>query len=132
MKKTVPKTIFFSLAFLNRFWVDFGRVLGGVWGGFGDSFLQLGRTFSKLLDHFLIFCCLKALEAHVGIQFGCLKRFREGFGGVLEWFWGLFFATWVYIFQIACPFLDFLMFEGTRRTFYPCWEVSGLKKSDVS
>ena len=44
MKKTLPKTMYFSHAFFNGFWRGLGRVLGGFWEGLGAPW--------RLLEHF--------------------------------------------------------------------------------
>ena len=46
VKKTLPKTMYFSHAFFNRFWRGLGRVLGGFWEGFGSSLASLGALLS--------------------------------------------------------------------------------------
>ena len=48
-EKKVPKTIYFSHAFLNRFWKGLGRVLGGFGEGFGVSWASLGALFDLFL-----------------------------------------------------------------------------------
>ena len=42
VKKTFPKTVFFSHVFLIGFGKGLGRDLGGFWEGFGTSWASLG------------------------------------------------------------------------------------------
>ena len=42
VKKTVRKITYFSHAIFNRFWRGLGRVLGGVWEGFGEGLGRFG------------------------------------------------------------------------------------------
>ena len=41
VKKTFPKTMFFSHTFFNGFWKGLGRDLGGFWEGFGTFWASL-------------------------------------------------------------------------------------------
>jgi len=45
--KTLPKTMYFSHAFLNGFWRALGRVLGGFWEVLGVSWATFLRLFSS-------------------------------------------------------------------------------------
>ena len=46
VKKTLPKTMYFSHAFFNGFWGGLGRVWGGFWEGFGGPLASLGAFLS--------------------------------------------------------------------------------------
>ena len=53
MKKVLPKTMFFSRAFWNRFsrvWGGFGGVLAGVWDLLGRYCGIIGLLFFRLCD----------------------------------------------------------------------------------
>ena len=77
MEKTIPKTMYFLHAFLNRFWRSLGRVLGDVWDLLGVSWGTFKRLFSRL-------CCQEGprggQEASWAQFSMVLDRFWEGFG----------------------------------------------------
>ena len=85
MKKTIPKTMYFSHAFFYRFWRGLGRVLGGFWESFGRPLAFLGALLS------LFFQGLFAKRAQEGprggqevswVRFGRVWRgFAKGLGG---------------------------------------------------
>ena len=50
--KTLPKTMYFSHAFLNGFWRVLGRVLGGFWEGFGRVLGEFWEDFGKIFEAF--------------------------------------------------------------------------------
>ena len=79
-KKTIPKTMYFLHAFLNRFWRGLGRVLGEVWDLLGVSW----GTFKPL---FLRLCCQEGSRGSKRRPRGLLGSISEGFRRVLGRVW---------------------------------------------
>ena len=75
-KKTIPKTMYFLDAFLNRFRRGLGRVLGEVWGLLGVSWGTFKRLFSRL-------CCQEDPRGFKRRPGGLLGSIWHGFGKVL-------------------------------------------------
>ena len=80
MKKTLPKTMYFSHAFLNGFWRVLGRVLGGFWEVLGVSW----GTFKPLLSRL---CCQEGSRGSKRRPRGLLGSISEGFRRVLGRVW---------------------------------------------
>ena len=76
----LPKTLFFELALLNRFWEGLGRVWEGFWEGFGGSWPLLGH----FLASFFGACIRNALQKGSWRLLGWISapfsRVWEGFG----------------------------------------------------
>ena len=94
--KTSPKTLFFLgcvfCSMLESFPVNFGRVLGGVWGFSGVS----GALFGVFLWSLYRQCFPKDVLGAPGLVFGCISKASGGSGsficGVKGWFW---VAIWI-------------------------------------
>ena len=80
MKKTLPKTMYFSHAFFNGFWRVLGRLLGGFWEGFGNSLASLGALLSVFFQGFV---AKRTQEGPRGGQEASWARFSM----VLDRFW---------------------------------------------
>ena len=79
MKKTVPQTMLFSIAFFYRFRVGLGRVWGGFGEEFGGSWRLLGRLWGILFRCFYLEWALGGLLEPLGLDFGWILK---GWGGV--------------------------------------------------
>ena len=121
-KNTIPETMHFLHAFLNRFWRCLGRVLGDIW----DLLVVSWGTLSVFFQGFV---AKRAQEGPRGGQeasWACfsmvLDRFWEGFGRPTRtniryvcYFFDLFFETWFW-----SNFVRFLMTStgGWRTTLF--------------
>jgi hypothetical protein len=80
--KTLPKTMYFSHAFLNGFWRVLGRVLGVFWDGFGRSLASLGPLFCVFFQGFVAKRVQEAAKRSLGLDFGGFQTgFGKGLGG---------------------------------------------------
>ena len=84
VKQMVPKTLFFSVVCLNRFWIGLGSVWGRFWGRFGSFLASLGPLLASFCDA----CILNALQEGVlqapGLDFSSILK---GLGEVRRGFW---------------------------------------------
>ena len=85
--KTIPQTMYFLLAILNRFWRGLGRVLGEVWDLLGVSWSTFKRLFSRL-------CCQEGPRGSKKRPRDFLGSIWDGFGEVLGRFWKLLGVSW--------------------------------------
>ena len=96
--KTLPKTMYFSHAFLNGFWRVLGRVLGVFWEGFGRSLASLGPLFGVFFQGFV---AKRAQEGPRGGQEVSWARFRRVSDGFWEGFgrpkWSKYRDFWYFL-----------------------------------
>ena len=83
VKKSVPKTMFFSISFFYGFWEGLGRILGGFWEGFGGSWRLLAHFWASFFEACIQNALQKGLEAS-GLHLGFILK---GLGRVWEGFW---------------------------------------------
>ena len=92
VKKSVPKTMFFSIAFFYEFWEGLGRILGGFWEGFGSSWRLLGHFLGSIFEACIQNALQKGSWRLLGSIWASFWRVWEGFGKdfgtVLGEFWG--------------------------------------------
>ena len=82
--KTLPKTMYFSHAFLNRFWRGLGRVLGGFWEVLGVSWTTFLCLFLVLVFGMLSNRGPRGSWAGFWFHF---QGFGKGLGRILGGFW---------------------------------------------
>ena len=90
-EQTVPKMMFFSIAFSYRFWDGLGRVLGWFGEGFGTllggDLEPVGLSLAVFLLLFLRLCAQEGLRGPKRRPRALLGSILVGFGGVLGGVW---------------------------------------------